>query len=114
MGASVENMSKGRAVSNAVRTCGSTAPSLLPERHLKDERATASDVGLDGQVSVMHARDLSRQPEAEARALDVLRALHATESSEEVDLVFRADPHAAVDYRDGGHAVVAPDANGDA
>src|ERR1700687_297115 len=114
IGANVENMSKGRAVSNAVRTTGSMPRSLPAQRHRHDESASAAGVGFHSQVSVVHAGYLSRQPEAQARALDVLRAVHATEPGEKVDLVLRADPHAAVDDRDRGHAVAAPDANGDA
>src|SRR5487761_1007108 len=106
-------MSSGRAVSNAVRTCGTTASSLLPQRHRQDEGASAPEVGLNGEVSVMHACDLSRQPQAEASALHVLRALHAAESSKEVGLVFGADPHAPVDDRNRGHSIVAPNANRD-
>src|SRR6202521_2401729 len=114
IGASVENISKGRAVSNEVRTCGSTrVSSLLPERDLQDERAAASDIGLDGQVSVVHAGYLTRQPEPEAGALDVLGALHPAEPGEKLELVRRADPRPAVNDRHGGHPVVAPYANGD-
>src|SRR5260370_139338 len=108
-----DNKPKAWAVSKVVATCGSTPPSLLPQRHRQDEGASSAGARLTGQVPAMHAGYLSRQPEAEARALDVLRALRAAEAGEQLDLVFRADPHSPVDDGDRGQAVAAPDTNGD-
>src|SRR5260370_8766118 len=108
MGAGGDNRSKGGAVSKVVRPCGSTPTSLLPKRHRQDEGASSAGVRLNGQVPAMHAGYLSRQPEAEARALDVLRALRAAEPGEQLDLVFRADPHSPLDDRDRGQAVPSP------
>src|ERR1700688_4487785 len=107
IGARVEKRSRGRGVLNAARTCGSTTKRLLLERNRQDERAAAAGDGLNGQVAVVHACDLSREPQHEPGALDVLRRLDPAETSEEAGLVFEADADALVDHGDRGHPTFA-------
>ena len=84
------------------------AKRLVSERHRKGERAAQAGPRLHGQIAFMHARDLSRQPQPESRALHVLSRVDAAESREETGLVLCRYPDALVVHRDQGFAVVAP------
>jgi hypothetical protein len=57
---------------------------LVTDGHREGERASEPAAGFDREVAFVHARDLSRQPEAESCALDVLRAVDPAEAREQV------------------------------
>src|SRR5437870_2139762 len=71
------------------------------QRELQVESASPSRLGLNCQVTIMHARNFARKPQPEARSRGVCcrLALDATETFEEPRLVLAGDADAIVDHR---------------
>src|SRR5579859_3519641 len=88
MGASVSASSSGLLVAKRERTAG-LASSAAIERDLHGERASATRLGVEREVTIMHARDLARKPQPEPGARRVHRrlVLDPAEACEELGLV---------------------------
>src|SRR5438105_14324288 len=87
--------------------------SLRAGRHREREGASGSDLGVDGEVSVVHPRDLARKPQAEAGALDGGLAVDATEAREQALLVVACDTDALIHHRDHRLVTIPPNPPGD-
>src|SRR6266849_3732579 len=91
MGPRVRARLRGLCGRNRDRTSGA-ASSVGIQRDLQRECAALSGFGFDSEISIMHAGDLSRKPQAEACARGVRSrsGLDATEAREQLALVFHA------------------------
>src|SRR5258708_29526179 len=97
MGLRVSARLRGLCGRNRDRTSGA-ASSVGIQRDLQRECAALSGLGFDSEISIMHAGDLSRKPQAEAGAHSVCSrsGLDAPEAREQVALVFLVDTDAVV------------------
>src|SRR6266513_385168 len=87
MAARVSARLRGLCGRNRDRTSGA-ASSVGIQWDLQRECAALSGLGFDGEISIMHARDLARKPQAEAcaRGMGGRRGLDATEAREQAAL----------------------------
>jgi len=106
MGASVRARSRGLPVSNRVLASGGV---LGAERNAKREGASPPRRRLDCEVTIVHSRNLARQPQPEAGSRNGLGALglDPNKAAEEARLVFLRDPYALVGDRDFADSLAA-------